>query len=52
MPPCATVVDQLLSGSGKRDKLDATYWHNLVKSVAAVVYEGNISPLDISSSHL
>ncbi|KAM5539390.1 hypothetical protein V8D89_006842 [Ganoderma adspersum] len=39
MPSCATVVDQLLSGAGKRDKLDAAYWHNLVKSVAAVVYE-------------
>ncbi|KAM5539388.1 hypothetical protein V8D89_006840 [Ganoderma adspersum] len=42
MSSCATVVDQLRAGITKRDNLnDAPYWDNLVKSVAAVVYEGH-----------
>ncbi|PIL22692.1 cytochrome P450 [Ganoderma sinense ZZ0214-1] len=41
MASCTTVVDQLLAGVTKRDELDdAPYWDELVKSIAAVVYEG------------
>ncbi|KAI1785551.1 O-methylsterigmatocystin oxidoreductase [Ganoderma leucocontextum] len=39
MPSCVTVINQLLSGTTKRDNVDAAYWDNLIKSVAAVVYE-------------
>ena len=45
MSSCVTVVDQLLSGVTKRDNLDEPYWENLIKSVAAVVYEGEVPPL-------
>ena len=36
-PSSVTIADQLLK---KRSNLEPAYWEDLVKSVAAVVYEG------------
>ena len=41
MPACVTVVDELIAKHTKAsDDPDATYWEELIKSIAAVIYEG------------